>query len=270
MAILDEIFAQSKKDLEARKARLSLSYLEKLAQKSLDFKRRDPQKLLKALKKSAERYNIIAEIKKASPSEGVIRADFNPVKIAHEYEKNGAAAISVLTEKSRFYGDLEFLQYIAKSVKTPLLQKDFISDEYQILEGVVAGADFILLIARMLEKPRMQGLATLAREFDMEVLFEIHDEKDLDAVANLDPAIVGINNRDLESFKTDLSVSEKLLPKVPYTAVKVVESGIHDKKDLQTLDIMGADAFLIGTYFMRQSDCGGALREFVASKKQDI
>lgn len=273
MAILDDIFAKSASDLNAKKKKISnkealnMAYLELLAEQSLKFKPRDPQALLKALKKDGSKHKIIAEIKKASPSKGLIRENFNYIRIAHDYEENGAAAISVLTEKNFFQGDLEYLQNIAQSVKTPLLRKDFIFDEYQILESVVAGADFILLIAKRFESEnpdKMKALADLARKFKMEVLFEIHSEKELEWAMKAEAKIIGVNNRNLSDFSVDLKLSEKLLPQIPADIIKVAESGIHDKTDLKTLSAFGADAFLIGEYFMRQNDCGAALREFVS------
>lgn len=261
--ILDEIFAKSKADLECEKEQISYKKMEEKAAQNAKFKQRNPQNLFHILRKNAQHFNIIAEVKKASPSKGVIRADFSPIKIAQHYAQNNATAISVLTEKHYFKGDLAYLQAISEAVNVPLLRKDFIFDEYQILQSLASGADFILLIARMLEKTHLQRLAQFAQSIKLEILFEIHSEEDLEKALFANANIIGLNHRDLNDFSINYSLCERLLPLIPQTSIIVAESGLNDKKELLRLDSFGVDAFLIGEYFMRQSDEGEALKKFV-------
>lgn len=259
--ILDEIFAQSKVDLEHEKKQISYKKMEEKAAQNANIKPRNPQNLL--LRKNTQQFNIIAEVKKASPSKGIIRADFSPIKIAQNYAQNNAAAISVLTERHYFKGDLAYLQDISQAVNVPLLRKDFIFDEYQILQSLASGADFILLIVRMLEKRHLQNLAQFAKSIKLEILFEIHSEEDLEKALFADANIIGLNHRDLNDFSMDYSLCERLLPLIPQTSIIVAESGLDDKKEILRLDSLGIDAFLIGEYFMRQSNEGKALKKFV-------
>lgn len=262
--ILDEIFARSKEELGIQKQRISQSTLEKRAEQILASKNSpQPEKVLQALRKNAEKFNIIAEIKKASPSKGIIRDEFFPTRIAQNYELSGAAAISVLSEPYYFLGDLTYLEEVAQSVKVPLLRKDFIFDEYQILQSLTSRADFILLIARALSKDELKNLAHFARSLRLEVLFEIHNEADLDKALFAEASIIGVNHRNLENFTLDMALCEKLLPKIPQDKIIVAESGLDKKDILLNLDALGVDAFLIGEYFMRQIDEGKALKDFV-------
>lgn len=255
--ILDEIFSQSRKDLAIKKEEISYQSLEKLC---VDKK---PKNVISALKKSQNKFNIIAEVKKASPSKGVIREDFNPLSIAQNYEKNEAAALSVLTQKHYFMGDLAFLQGISKSAKVPILRKDFIFDEYQILESLAFGADFILLIARVFDEKELKRLADFAKGLKLEILFEIHNQEDLQKSLFANAHIIGVNHRDLSDFSMNMKLCEELLPQIPPQIIKVAESGLDNKSVLLNLDDLGVDAFLIGEYFMRQNDEGKALKAFV-------
>lgn len=269
--ILDEIFAKCKADLKRIKSEIPFTIVEQKAEQNAKFKARNPQKVRENLRKNAKKLNVIAEVKKASPSKGVIRANFAPLKIATNYAQNGAAAISVLTERHYFQGDLTFLRDISdefqnaqnsksqNSVQIPLLRKDFIFDEYQILQSLANGADFILLIARMFDKEELLKLVEFAKNLQLEILCEIHSEEDLEKTVFAGAQIIGVNHRDLNDFSMDLKLCEKLMPKMPKDALIVAESGLDDKSTMLNLDALGVDAFLVGEYLMRQSDEGAAL-----------
>ncbi len=257
--ILEQIFSKTKEDLELKKAKFSFKDLEK---KAASFKRAFKD-VLKSLSKNDKGLNIIAEVKKASPSKGVIRSDFKPLEIAKEYEKAGAATISVLTEPHFFQGDLSYLKNISQSVKVPLLRKDFILDEYQILEAFLNGADFVLLIAKMLDKNTLLRLFNFAKSLNLEVLFEVHDEKELEKALFVGANIIGINQRNLNDFSIDNKLCEKLLPKISKDKIIVAESALSSHNELLRLDDLGVSAFLIGEYFMRQVDISKALKDFV-------
>lgn len=261
--ILDEIFAQCKENLKRQKQQISYNNIEQKAVQNAEFKPRNPQNILHALRKNDHQFNVIAEVKKASPSKGVIREEFLPLHIAQNYAQNGAVAISVLTEKHYFQGDLAYLEAISKHVQVPLLRKDFIVDEYQILESLASGADFILLIARMFEKKELHKLAHFAKSLKLEVLFEIHSKQDLEKALFANAKIIGVNHRDLNDFSVDITLCEKLLPFIPKESVIVAESGLNDKQNVLYLDALGVDAFLIGEYLMRQNDEGIALRNLI-------
>ena len=204
---------------------------------------------------------IIAEIKKASPSRGIIREDFNPLKIAATYEENGAAAISVLTESVYFKGDGRYLSAISKIAGIPLLRKDFIIDPYQIFETRVLGGDALLLIARLLSREALSEFIALTVELDMTPLVEVHDEGELEKTMAAGAQVIGINNRNLDTFVTDLGTSLKLASLIPAGIVKISESGIAGRQDVESLQRAGIHAFLIGETLMRAADIGGKLRE---------
>jgi indole-3-glycerol phosphate synthase len=208
---------------------------------------------------------IIAEVKKGSPSKGVIRADFNPLAIAATYAENGAACLSVLTDEHFFLGKLAYLTEIRKAVDIPLLRKDFIFDSYQIYEARGAGADAILLIAAMLDLPRLREFAALARELALDVLLEVHDQKELEAALATDCRLIGINNRSLHTFVTSLSTTERLAPIVPADRLIVAESAINTRADIVRLQQAGAKAFLVGEALMREPDIGAKLRELLGA-----
>ena len=257
--ILDEIILKTKDDLEKKKKEYTMDWLGRSLAFN-PFMPRDPKPHLKATPQNP--YRIIAEVKKASPSKGVIKADFDPLIIAKAYELGGADAISVLTEPHYFQGNLEYLTQIRRYVPTPLLRKDFIIDEYQILEAVVYGADFILLIAKALSKAELKHLLEYALRLGLEVLVEIHDKEDLVKAIFAGANIIGINHRNLETFEMDMSLTEKLMPLIPQGKIIVAESGLNDKETIQHLSKVGADAFLIGEHFMRQPDIQTALEAF--------
>lgn len=206
-------------------------------------------------------YRIIAEVKKASPSKGVIREDFDPLSIAQEYERGGASAISILTEPHFFQGSLEYLTGIRRYCSLPLLRKDFIVTKYQILEALVYGADFILLIAAALSKKELKELLEYAWHLGLEVLVEIHDKADLIKAMFAGANIIGINHRNLKTFEMDMSLCEQLIPMIPNGKIIVAESGIYEHEQLAELNKVGADAFLIGESFMRQENVGDAVKE---------
>ena len=206
---------------------------------------------------------IIAEVKKGSPSKGVIRADFDHLAIASVYAENGASCISVLTDEHFFLGNLVFLSGIRKVVNIPLLRKDFIFDPYQVYEARVAGADAILLIAAMLDLPRLKDLASLAGELGLDVLLEVHEREELETAVETDCRLIGINNRSLRTFVTDLSTTERLAPLLPADRLLVAESGINTRAEIVRLRHAGAKAFLIGESLMREPDIGMKLRELL-------
>jgi indole-3-glycerol phosphate synthase len=210
---------------------------------------------------------IIAEVKKGSPSKGIIRADFNPLDIAEIYQQNGATCLSVLTDEHFFLGHLSFLALIREQVGLPLLRKDFIYDPYQVYEARVAGADAILLIAAMLDTAAIEDLAGLSRELSMDVLLEVHDQAELEAALRTDCRLIGINNRDLRTFVTDLAATERMAPQVTGGGrIVVAESGIEVRADIVRLQKAGAQAFLIGESLMREADIGAKLRELTGSE----
>jgi indole-3-glycerol phosphate synthase len=225
----------------------------------------------------ASRIALIAEIKKASPSAGVICKDFDPVRIAKEYEAAGASCLSVLTDEKFFQGSLEYLRQIRAAVKLPLLRKDFIIDERQILEAVEWGADAILLIVAILSDGQLAKFHSLATEAGLAVLVEVHDESELERALKISPALVGVNNRNLKTFKVDLATTERLAARLKSSAgvtpaldrrdacptLLVAESGIHTRADVERLKKCGANAILVGESLMRGGDIKSKIRELI-------
>ena len=208
---------------------------------------------------------IVAEVKKASPSKGIIREDFDPVAIATAYAGGGAAAISVLTDSEYFQGSLEYLRAIREKVAVPLLRKDFIIDTYQVFEARAAGADAILLILAALSDEEAEPLAAVAEQLGMDVLWEVHNIEEMHRVAGFSPAVVGINNRDLKTFEVSLETTRGLLPEVPADAVVISESGFFKREELEMMSGWGVDGFLIGEGLMRAEDPGAALRGLLSA-----
>ena len=255
--ILDEIIRKTKDDLKKRQAEFDLDWLGR----SLAYNPYPPRDVKPFLTATQEEpIRIIAEVKKASPSKGIIREDFDPLFIAQEYSNNGANAISVLTEPHWFKGDLEYLTGIRRYVSTPLLRKDFIVDKYQIVEALVYGADFILLIAKALSKKELKELYDYALHLGLEVLVEIHDVDDLKKAMASGASIIGINHRNLETFEMDMNLCDKLIPMIPNGKIIVAESGVSNPETIQRLSEAGADAFLIGEHFMRQDNIGAEVK----------
>jgi indole-3-glycerol phosphate synthase len=214
---------------------------------------------------------LIAEVKKASPSAGVICKDFNPVRIAKEYEAAGASCLSVLTDGKFFQGSLDYLRQIRAAVKLPLLRKDFIIDERQILEAIEWGADAILLIVAILNDAQLSKFHSLATEAGLTVLVEVHDEVELERALKIGVTLIGVNNRDLKSFKVDLGTTEKIAAKLSssratrHSSLLVAESGIHTRADVERLKKWGANAILVGESLMRGGDIQKKIRELIGN-----
>jgi indole-3-glycerol phosphate synthase len=206
---------------------------------------------------------LIAEVKKASPSKGIIRSNFDPVAIARIYESNGADCLSVLTDENFFQGHLNYLQSIRMAVEIPLLRKDFVLDDYQIFEARAAGADAVLLIAECLDPAQLIDLHDTICGLGMIPLIELYDEKNLDQVLNCQPALVGINNRDLNTFEVDFGRSLRIKQRLPQGIVVVSESGIQTSGDVRQLENSGIDAMLVGESLMRLPDIGNGVRELL-------
>ena len=202
---------------------------------------------------------VIAEVKKASPSAGVIREDFRPAEIAGSYEAAGAACLSVLTDIQYFQGSDEYLREARAACGIPVLRKDFLVDPWQVYESRVLGADCVLLIVAALSRDQLQDLDGLAREIGLDVLVEVHNSREMADALTTGATLVGVNNRDLHTFTTDLGTSERLRPLVPAERTLVTESGIHTRDDVSRMRACGIEAFLVGEAFMRQEDPGAGL-----------
>lgn len=216
-----------------------------------------------AIKRNGEKIKLIAELKKASPSKGLIRKDFDPIKICSIYDEKNVNAISVLTEEDFFQGHLSYIKTVKDIASKPILRKDFIFDEYQIYESRVNHADAILLIAAILEKNQAKEYLHLAEELGLHVLFEVHDEYDLEKALSIDADIIGINNRNLKTLKIDLTTTFRLKKDIPRGKTVVSESGIKDRNDVIKLQDAGVDAMLIGTSLMEAEDIGRKIDEFM-------
>jgi indole-3-glycerol phosphate synthase len=253
--ILDRILDHKRSELDAARRRESPEKLarraEELAAPLRDF--------AGAIARGPEP-RVVAEVKRRSPSRGEIRPDFDPVACAVAYAQGGAAAISVLTDESFFGGHLNYLAAVRAAVDVPLLRKDFVIDAYQVDEARVAGADAVLLIAAALAPEALEALHSRAEVLGLTALVEVHDEAELDVAVAADARVIGINNRDLRTFETDLGVTERLAPRVPEGVVVVAESGIFTRADMARLAASGAHAFLVGESLMREADVAGALR----------
>jgi len=207
---------------------------------------------------------IIAEVKKASPSRGVLVSDFDPRAIALAYQQGGAAALSVLTDGPNFQGSLEHLETARSATHIPVLRKDFTIDRYHVVEAAAHGADAILLIAAILSERQMRDFRELAERYRMAALVEVHDEEELPAAIASGARIVGVNNRDLRTFQVDLAVSLRLAEKIPSEAVKVSESGVNTADDIRRLRAVGYQAFLVGEHLMKSGNPAGALRALLS------
>jgi len=255
--ILDDIIKKTEEDLKRRKIDYPVEWLGR----SLAYNPFAPKDVYSSLKSTEDNpYRIIAEIKKASPSKGVIRKEFDPLVIGQAYEKGGADALSILTEPHFFQGDKEYLGMVRRYVSIPILRKDFIVDKYQLVEALAYGADFVLLIATALSRKKLKELLDYTRHLGMEALVEIHNRTDLVKAIFAGADIIGINHRNLETFEMDMSLSQRLIPLIPKNKIIVAESGITTHKIVQELSKVGADAFLVGEHFMRQDDITGAVR----------
>lgn len=252
MTILDEIIAKTRDDLQLRKRELPFEVLKTLTEgmpKALSFK--------EALTpKNDNDPRMICELKKASPSKGLIRANFTPVSLAEELEKHGAAALSVLTEPHYFQGSPGYLKAAVEVVSIPALRKDFIVEEYQIYEAKYWGASAFLLIAAALKKTELKALYELGKSIGLDVLTEVHNDEELDMVLDIGVDIIGVNSRNLKTFKTDLDIAAKMMGKIPDTSIRVAESGVNTLEDVLNLKAAGAHAFLVGESLMREENPG--------------
>ncbi len=253
--ILDKICAYKRKEVAESKRLVSIESLKERCKDVPEAVRSD------AVLKRDNRIKFIAEVKKASPSAGIIREDFNYINIAREYEAGGASAISVLTDKEFFKGDIKYLSEIKETVSLPALRKDFIIDPYQIYEARAAGADLVLLIARILTKEEIDAFLALSHELGMECLVEVHDNDELEKVLETEAAIIGINNRNLDTFKTNLDTTLQLRHRIPEGKIVVSESGIKTRADVLALEEAGIDAVLIGETLMRSRDISQKIKE---------
>jgi indole-3-glycerol phosphate synthase len=253
--ILDRIVEAKASRLEETKRRTPLERIAEIGTRVTNS--------LRAALSRSESINIIAEIKHRSPSRGIICEDFNPVRIAKSYANGGAAALSVLCEEDFFGGALKHLEAIRSQVKLPLLRKDFIFDEYQLHESASAGADAVLLIVAILEDELLARLIRLAGELGLDALVEVHSADEMNRAARCGASIIGVNNRDLTTFKVDLDTSIQLAMLAPEGAVLVSESGINTGSDIRSLKTAGFKGFLVGEHLMRASDPGEALRQLI-------
>ena len=260
--ILERILAVKAEELARAKSAKPFSALRSEAQRA-----RGPRDFIGALRSrmAAGKPAVIAEIKKASPSRGVLRASYDPAAIAASYERHGAACLSVLTDEQFFQGALEHMQQARAACKLPVLRKDFTMDPYQVFEARAAGADCILLIAAALEDARMQELEAAAGEAGLAVLVEVHDAAELERALKLKTPLLGVNNRNLRTFETRLETTLELAVKVPQDRIVITESGILTREDVKRLRAGRVGCFLVGEAFMRAGDPGAELaRLFVA------
>ncbi len=259
--ILNKILATKKTEVAASKLAVSLDQLQAQAEAQ-----GEPRDFVGSIHKKimANKAAVIAEIKKASPSKGVIREDFKPAEIAKSYEKAGAACLSVLTDEQYFQGSAAYLKQARAACKLPVLRKDFIIDEYQVFEARAMGADCILLIVAALELAQMQKLEALANELGMAVLVEVHDADELALALQLDTPLIGINNRNLRTFEVSLQTTLDLLKIMPEDRFVVTESGIFTPDDVELMMDNQVQGFLVGEAFMRQDDPGAELARVFA------
>ena len=255
--ILSEIIEAKRKSIQAAKEALPLEEIKRRLSEHGNSKRNFRHAI-----SQPHDINIIAEIKQASPTRGLIRRDFNPAKIAQEYQINGASAISVLTEEKYFMGKLEYIKIAKDASALPVLRKDFILEEYQVYESALAGADAILLICDILAKEEIASLAHLAKSLEMSVLCEAHSEEDLEKALAARVNIIGINNRDLDTFKLSIDTTQNLVGLIPKGKIIVSESGIRSYSDVLFLKSLGINAVLVGEVFMEAQDIGAKVREF--------
>jgi indole-3-glycerol phosphate synthase len=255
MDILGEIISYKKKELAKRKEKIPLAKLKERINKL------PPARDFKTAISLPGKMNLICEIKKASPSSGIICRDFHPRNIARSYEKNGAGAISVLTEEKYFQGDILHLFSVKESVKIPILRKDFIIDEYQLYESRAFGADAVLLIASLLDVEQIIKFINISKSIGMETLPEVHSEEDLEKVLSTPQEIIGINNRNLKDFTVDINITKKLKEKIPHGKIIVSESGIKTKEDVLLLKTTGINAILIGQVLLESEDIGKKMEE---------
>jgi len=255
MDILGEIVSYKRKSVAQKKDKIPLSNLRERILKL------PPARDFKGAVSLPGKINLICEIKKASPSSGLICRDFNPKKIARSYERNGAAAVSVLTEEKYFLGDILHLLSVKESVNIPILRKDFIIDEYQLYESRAFGADAVLLIASLLDVEEIVKFIKISKNMGMETLIEVHYEEDLEKALSTPAEVIGINNRNLKDFSVDLNVTKNLRKKIPGKKIVVSESGIKRREDVLLLKNTGINAILVGQVLLESEDISRKLKE---------
>jgi len=255
--ILNRILQRKTEEIAASKKAVSIDQIQQQLEVASE-----PRGFIRSLqeKNTSGFAAVIAEIKKASPSKGVIREDFDPVQIARSYEKGGAACLSVLTDRDFFQGHNDFLVTARDACSLPVIRKDFIVDPYQVFEARVLGADCILLIAAALKDEVLAELYALSSKLGMDTLVEVHDQSELERALRLDLDMVGINNRNLRTFETQLSTTLDLLDQIPEGCLVVTESGIHSREDVKLMRDHGVNSFLVGEAFMRADEPGDELR----------
>lgn len=255
--MLEKIVALKKERVEQRKKVLSLSCLkERIA------RQRPPLDFVSAL--SGDGIHLIAEIKQASPSRGMLNPNLNPTKLAKTYAEGGAAAISVLSEENYFKGSIDYLAAIREVVRLPLLRKDFIFDTYQVYESRAYGADALLLIAAILSRPQLEELLSLSHSLGLRCLVEVHKENEVERALRSKARIIGINNRDLDTFNIDINTTRRLRPLIPQTRIVVSESGIKTRSDTEKLKEWGVNAILVGEALVTAGDILTKMRELVS------
>lgn len=255
-AILDNIVQHKKKDIERKRKKVTLDELKETIARG-----KKPLNFSSAIKGSKIR--LIAEVKKASPSRGVLCPDFKPVEMAVVYAESGAAAISVLTESKHFMGDLKYLKRIREKVNLPLLRKDFIFDEYQVYESASSGADALLLITAILSQSQLEGLIGLSHVLGMQCLVEVHNEKELERALLCDADVIGINNRDLNTFNVNTDTTRRLCAIIPAEIIVVSESGIKKRSDVTKLKKWGVSAVLVGESLVTANDIPAKIKELM-------
>jgi len=259
--ILDEILEHKRQEVESNRRQVPVAELRARIRnigRARDFRQATTKR---------DRIRLIAEMKQASPSAGLIREDFAPGDLAVACEQAGAAAISVLTDERFFRGHLAYIRTVKERVALPVLRKDFIIDEYQVYESRAGEADAVLLIVRAMDLPRLKRLRELARQLGMYALVEVHSEHEVEAALNAGAEIIGINNRNLETFRTDLSTTARLRPLVGTDPTIVTESGIATRRDMERLEQIGVDAALVGETIMRSADVAAKARELLGDSR---
>jgi indole-3-glycerol phosphate synthase len=254
--MLDKIIAQKRQEIEQRKKTATLTYLqERIARQkpSLDI----------ALNLKGHHIRLIAEVKQASPSRGMLIPNLNPIELAQTYAEGGAAAISVLTEENHFMGSIEHLAAIREVVGLPLLRKDFIFDPYQVYESRAYGADALLLIVAVLNQEQLKELVSLSHSLGLRCLVEVHNEDEVERAVLSKAEIIGINNRDLDTFSVDINMTRRLRPLIPQERIVVSESGIKSKRDIEKLGKWGVDAVLVGEALVTASDIPAKMKELI-------
>jgi indole-3-glycerol phosphate synthase len=256
--ILKKILQRKREEIAERAEKIDIDSLKNQVEQA------DPVRgFIRSIEKyiSSHKPAVIAEIKKASPSKGVLRENFNPAAIAETYEKNGAACISVLTDSDYFQGSEQYLQQARSACTLPVIRKDFIIEPYQVYEARAINADCVLLIVAALDDAKLRELLELTHRLEMDALIEVHDEHELERALKCDARLIGINNRSLHTFETSLQTTLSMLDKIPGDRILVTESGIHTPEDVKLMRDNGIHAFLVGEAFMRAEDPGEKLKE---------